>query len=162
MIQEILLNVLDHISTIQSFSYVGLDNGQLAKTDEPSVKFPCALLDMQNFEIEQHSQLGQTIKADLVVTIGTNHALTGSVKSKRTGEVQGSAFALVDELHAVLQGKRGNYAPLTRTAISRATPTFSGRDTVTVHYTTSFRCDLPEKVKPPKTEVSLQVGFQVE
>jgi hypothetical protein len=106
------------------FAYVDFDWGQVDFYEGmPPVKFPCALIDVQNAEYSnegQRIQLGDTIVQIRIVDMILSRTSAGAPAEQR--EKAARTFDLLRETHRLLHGWTGTpnrYGLLTRKTLAR-------------------------------------------
>jgi hypothetical protein len=114
MIKETLTAAKEALKSIPSLRYTAEDWGQLDSFNQPPVRFPCVLLDVEEIRYSDNGRGSQQGEASLTVRVADNRAVNGSFQAPPST----SEFAMFDLLQAVykaLQGLSGpGFSPLTR------------------------------------------------
>lgn len=99
-LKELILYVQEQLSISRAFAMVEKDWGQLHYTPLP-VKYPCALVDIDNVNYTELGRGLMLVEADLVVTVITMRLQPGSMRGPKPGEM--SVFGLLSSVHNTLQ-----------------------------------------------------------
>lgn len=134
--EKIILAIQDRLSAVDGLKYIDKDWNQLAM-DNPPVKFPCALIDVQHVEFSQLHGLGQHATAGIDVVVANMRLTNSSLMSPRRGEAH-LVLRLLDEANALLHGWHGDgFGILLRTGIDRV-PSAPGAEAYVIHYRTTW------------------------
>ncbi|MCQ2250614.1 MAG: hypothetical protein MJZ66_05840 [Bacteroidales bacterium] len=92
----------DLLSQIEEFKYIDRNWGQL-ELEQPAVKFPCAITDVDNIQYADLLQKAQLAECEFTITIAVQNFHNTSQKSpcKDKGH---DIFDLIDKVHEILQG----------------------------------------------------------
>lgn len=118
-IKDILLSVQERLgSSVPELGYIDKDWGQLSY-EKPAVKWPCALLDIENINYTQEGNGVQMADTQITVTVA-NLRLTASSLLAPNKEEAYRIIELLDRIHAALHlFTAGSYAPLFRTNLKK-------------------------------------------
>lgn len=134
MIKEALKAVKTALQEIPELRYTGEDWGQLDYFAQKPVKFPCALVDLEEVDYTDNAPRRQQAIASLTVRVADSQVVSGSFQSPSTGR----EFALFDLLQRVAEALHGlsgeTFSPLVRTGLVRAR-----RDDTIREFRLSFR-----------------------
>jgi len=133
MIKAILIDFMQRLNGVEPIKYISLDWGQLNK-EKPAVKWPCALLSMEDIEFTQQAEHKQLAEADIVITLEFLHTghMSGTVeRADQTLE----SLETIDDIHAALSGWLPTYCGYpVRTALEREMPGEAGRERWKLRY----------------------------
>ncbi len=120
MIKEALKAVKTALQEIPELRYTGEDWGQLDYFAQKPVKFPCALVDLEEVDYTDNASRRQQAIASLTVRVADSQVVSGSFQSPSTGR----EFALFDLLQRIAEALHGlsgeTFSPLVRTGLVRA------------------------------------------
>lgn len=143
------MNVQEHLGEcIPGLGYVDKDWGQLSY-DTPAVKFPCALLDIENINYSQQGNGYQLADVQLTVTVANLRLVSASLNSPRKEDAY-RVIDLMEQIHKALQlYSGGDYAPLFRTNLKKVMAD-SSRECYKITYQTAFTvsCDTAQNYVP--------------
>lgn len=136
-IQQILLDVQARLGQqVPDLAYVDKDWGQL-KAELPAVKFPCALLDLNDIGFSQTGSGGQVADAKITVTVAHLRLTSSSLAAPKKEEAY-RVIGLLAQIHEALHiFTAGDYAPLTRTRLRKVLAD-SSRECYEVTYQTAY------------------------
>ena len=102
MIKETLTAAKEALKSIPSLRYTAEDWGQLDSFNQPPVRFPCVLLDVEEIRYSDNGRGSQQGEASLTVRVADNRAVN-------------AMFDLLQAVYKALQGLSGpGFSPLTR------------------------------------------------
>lgn len=118
-IQKILLDVQNRLGQqVPDLAYVDKDWGQL-KAELPAVKFPCALLDLNDIDFTQTGNGGQVADAKITVTVAHLRLTSSSLAAPKKEDAY-RVVGLLAQIHEALHTfTAGDYAPLFRTRLRK-------------------------------------------
>jgi len=120
MIKQVLQAVQDELAKIESLRHVGEDWGQL-HYDVPSVRFPCALIDVDGFNFEDVATFAQKARGEIYITVADQ--LLSKISADAPESLQRKAFEFIDLLtviqRAINQLEVEGCDPLVRKSIKR-------------------------------------------
>lgn len=120
MIKEALKAVKTALQNIKELRYSGEDWGQLDYFAQKPVKFPCALVDIEEVEYSNNAPRAQQGIAGLTVRVADSRMFNGSFQAPPS-ETEFATFDLLQTITAALHGLSGpTFSPLVRTGIVRA------------------------------------------
>lgn len=134
--EKIIIAIQDRLAAVDGLKYIDKDWNQIA-IDNPPVKFPCALIDVQHVEFAQLHGRGQHATADIDVVVANLRLVNSSLMNPRRAEAH-LVLRLMDEVNALLHGWHAEgFGPLLRTGIDRiaASP---GMEAYAIHYRTTW------------------------
>lgn len=136
-IKTILLSIQEQLGEcVPELAYVDKDWGQLSY-EQPSVNFPCALLDIENINYSQQGNGGQIADAQITVTVANLRLVSSSLLAPKK-EVAYEVIDLLDRVHNALQlFSNGEYAPLFRTNLKKVVAD-SSKECYKMTYQTAF------------------------
>lgn len=136
-IQQILLDVQNRLGQqVPDLAYVDKDWGQL-KAELPAVKFPCALLDLNDIGFSQTGNGGQVADAKITVTVAHLRLTSSSLAAPKKEEAY-RVIGLLAQIHETLHTfTAGDYAPLTRTRLRKVLAD-SSRECYELTYQTAY------------------------
>lgn len=140
--KELMLAVQEQLSAVSGLKHVDKDWGQLRYEQQP-VKYPCALIDLEQVGFSQLGKGYQLADVSITVTIANQRLVPTS--SKAPGKHDGySTIELIEATHYALQlyYKQG-FAPLVRTNLRKVyiDNTF---EVYAITYQTQFTVDAPD------------------
>lgn len=100
--KHLFLSIQTKLAEIDSLKYIDKDWGQL-QLEAPPVKFPCALLDIENISYSQMGNLAQMAEATIDITV-CNYRLTPSSRQASNREESYQVFDLLDGIQHLLHG----------------------------------------------------------
>lgn len=118
--EQILIAIQDRLATqVGGLKYIDKDWKQL-QMEHPPVKFPCALIDVENIHYTTVKENTQRAEAEMSVTVA-NLRLTRSSAQAPNRLMAHETLRLMSEIHQALNGFDGNgqFRPLTRTALRK-------------------------------------------
>ncbi len=116
--KEIFLQIQTRLSEIAGLRYINKDLRQLY-SENPPVKWPCALIDIASIEYKQMGQLAQQAEADIEITVANLQLTNPNLKNPNKEEAY-TAIELLDEIHQSLHGWCGTgFSPLIRTQLQK-------------------------------------------
>lgn len=119
--KQLIIDIKQRLSTVQTLKYIDTDWGQLDKLNPP-VGWPCALVDILDGEYTNegsHTQIGvltvQISVADVIASPSSNGASAGQKERAL------SVFDLIRDVNAALHGWHGSphYGSLTKQKFKR-------------------------------------------
>lgn len=120
MIKEALKAVKTALQQIEPLRYSAEDWGQLDYFAQKPVKFPCALVDVEEVRYSNNATRSQQGIAELTVRLADSRMFNGSFQSPPND----AEFAIFDLLQAVVNALHGlsgeTFSPLVRTGTIRA------------------------------------------
>lgn len=120
MIKEALQAVKTALQNIKELRYSGEDWGQLDYFAQKPVKFPCALVDIEEVGYANVSRNGQQGTASLTVRVADSRVFNGSFQSPPS-DTEFAVFDLLQTIANALHGLSGpTFSPLVRTGLVRA------------------------------------------
>lgn len=117
--------------------YIDRDWGQLL-TENPPVKWPCALIDVQSVEYQNVKRGEQHATATFVITVCNSRTVPTSSRSTRKDDAY-LIFELIREIHYALQmfTNEGNFSPLMRVSLEKNIVD-AGNESYNIYYRASF------------------------
>ena len=99
---DITTIVNDLLSQIEEFKYIDRNWGQL-ELEQPAVKFPCAITDVDSIQYADLLQKAQLAECEFTITVAVQNFHSTSQKSpcKDNGN---DIFVIIDKVHEILQG----------------------------------------------------------
>lgn len=99
---DITTLVNDLLSQIEEFKYIDRNWGQL-ELEQPAVKFPCAITDVDSIQYADLLQKAQLAECEFTITVAVQNFHSTSQKSpcKDNGN---DIFVIIDKVHEILQG----------------------------------------------------------
>ena len=95
--------------------YIDKDWGQLSM-EQPPVGWPCILIDIEEVEIRDLSDLNEQATATVVLTVANKRTNASSAHAPKTSKEKSmETIDLTDDIHALVQGYSADgaeYAPL--------------------------------------------------
>lgn len=156
-LKEIMLHVQERLGTIGELSYIDKNWGQLSG-DVGAVKYPCALIDIENVTYSQQGKGLQMADVQITVTIANLRLTPSSSKAPNKAESY-ATIELIEQIHSVLQlYSDGDYAPLFRTNL-RKMGADNTREAYQITYQTAYTVlfDTGERFTPiHDAELSVQ------
>lgn len=120
MIKDALKAVKEALQGVKELRYAGEDWGQLDYFTQKPVKFPAALVDVEEVSYSNNAGRGQQGIASLTVRVADSQVVNGSFQAPAT-EREFSTFDLLQAITAALHGLSGpTFSPLVRVGIVRA------------------------------------------
>lgn len=120
MIKDALRAVKSALQEIEELRYSGEDWGQLDYFTQKPVKYPCALVDVEEVDYSNNAGRGQQGIATLTVRVADCRMFNGSFQAPPS-ETEFAAFDLLQTITTALHGLSGDtFSPLVRTGIVRA------------------------------------------
>lgn len=150
--QDIILSLLQRISSIPEIAYASADWGQLSY-DVPPVEWPCALIDISQVSLHDRLQGQQSADGIITVTLADYIDAPVHVCTPSGGyALEMRIYSAIDALHQVLQGYNTPcFAPLSRRSVRRVSGS-PGLRVFSVEYLSSWTevVDLPpgQPVRP--------------
>lgn len=134
MIKEALKAVKTALQEIEELRYAGEDWGQLDYFTQKPVKFPCALVDVEEVAYSDNALRRQQSAATLMVRVADSRMFNGSFQSPPS-ETEFAMFDLLQRIAHALHGLSGpTFSPFVRTGLVRAR-----RDDTIREFRLSFR-----------------------
>ncbi len=136
--KNIFLNIQDHLQqSVPALKYIDKNRGQLT-LPQPPVKFPCALIDLDNIDYTQAARQDRLATASIAITIADQRLR----RSSALAPSHNSAYGIFDLLEAVMATLDGHSIPgtcqqLIRTAIRKDLGDDS-HDIYTITFTTAW------------------------
>lgn len=119
MIKDALIAVKTALQNVSALRYSGEDWGQLDYFRQVPVRFPCALVEIEQVTYSDNSRRCQQGVALLTVRIADNRIFNGSFQSPASEE-EFAIYDLLQTIYATLQGLSGTtFSPLTRRNLIR-------------------------------------------
>ncbi len=155
-IKNILLSVQEHLgATVPGIAHLDKDWGQLYY-EQPPVKFPCGLLDIEEILYDQRGHGGQQAKTRLTVTVA-GMRLSKSSGTAPAAEKAYELITLLEEIHDALQlFTTGDFAPLFRSSVKKILSD-SGKEAYKLTYETAYAIAPPSTARPRYTAVKAVV-----
>lgn len=120
MIKDALKAVKTALQEIKELRYTGEDWGQLDYFTQKPVKFPCALVDVEEVDYSNNAPRRQQGVAALTIRVADTRIFNGSFQSPPS-ETEFSTFDLLQRIANALHGLSGEtFSPLVRTGVVRA------------------------------------------
>lgn len=140
-IKEIMLSVQGRLGErVPELGYVDKDWGQLSH-EKPAVKFPCALLDIENINYTQQGGGYQQADTQITVTVANLRLTAASLNAPRKEDAY-KVIDLLERIHEALQlFSDGDYAPLFRTNLKKVLAD-SSKECYKITYQTAFAVSL--------------------
>ncbi|MCD8177281.1 MAG: hypothetical protein LUE98_07610 [Tannerellaceae bacterium] len=140
MIKTILLSIQERLaSEVQALGYIDKDWGQLSYT-QPAVKWPCALLDVDQVRYTQEGAGRQMADISISITVAHMRTISGSFSSSRKEESY-KTIELLEEIHKALQlYTNGTYSPLFRSSFRKVFVN-SSAECYEITYETAYETD---------------------
>lgn len=113
-------------ASLSQVKYIDKNWGQLDMAN-PSVGFPCILLDIDNVEYSDLTGGWQMADATVIVTVANNRTNASSSRAPQVAKnLSYYTLELTDEIHEKLQGFQAShngsvYSPLVRTSFNKVT-----------------------------------------
>lgn len=125
---------------VPELGYVDKDWGQLSH-EKPAVKFPCALLDIENINYTQQGGGYQQADTQITVTVANLRLTAASLNAPRKEDAY-QVIDLLERIHEALQlFSDGDYAPLFRTNLKKVLAD-SSKECYKITYQTAFAVSL--------------------
>lgn len=120
MIKDVLMAVKTALQGVPGLRYAGEDWGQIDYFRQSPVKFPCALVDVEEVSFSNNGLQGQQGVGQLTVRVADSRVFNGSFQAPPS-EKEFEMFDLLTEVTAALHGLSGEtFSPLTRSQLVRA------------------------------------------
>ena len=150
---EALKNIIDKVKTrlqtVEELKYIDSDWGQLDQ-EPPAVKWPCALVDIDNADYEDLGRGGQMVDVHVKVTVALQRLTPGSTASRRRAESY-KDYELLGEVHNALHlYGEAEFTPLLRSRFYKE-PSEPGTVIYNLTYHTSY--ETPPAPKPENKPV---------
>lgn len=121
--QHIITQIQERLADkVPALKYIAQDWGQLdLYADFPPVKYPCALIDIENGVFTNAGHNVQEGQLSIVITISDLSNRISRTANKEMKERALFIFRIMEDIHRALQGWSGDedYAKLTRVAMNR-------------------------------------------
>lgn len=144
--KDLLLGVQQRLETLPGLKYIDKDWGQL-RYEQPPVKYPCALVDMEQAGFSQLGKGYQLADVAITVTIANKRLVSASHKAPNRQDGY-STVELLESVHEALQlYYEKDYAPLVRTNI-RKVYVDSAFEVYALIYQTQFTARRPDELIP--------------
>lgn len=150
--QNIILSLLQRISSLPEIAYASADWGQLSY-DVPPVEWPCALIDISQVSLHDHLQEQQSAEGIITVTLADYiDAPAQALDPPEDYALEMRIYSAIDALHQALQGyNTAGFSPLSRRSIRRVSGS-PGLRVFAIEYLSSWTetIDLPptQPVRP--------------
>lgn len=161
MISKITDDIIRRIYALGIFAYVGEDWGQLSE-DQPSVSWPCALVDINEVDYSNASRRTQQAEAILTITVAdVRHYTVGAQTPGDITARENSIHGYIQAVHNVVQGQgTPDYSPPMRKSM-RKSGQWAGMKAYDINYTLAFTDSQPAPVTTPVlTNLDLEIGIQ--
>ena len=120
MIKDVLIAVKTALQGVSELRYAGEDWGQIDYFRKPPVKFPCALIDVEEVDYSDDAPRYQQGDGLLTIRVADIRMVNDSFQSPPSKHEFG-IFDLLQSVYKALQGLSGDtFSPLTRTKLFRA------------------------------------------
>lgn len=157
--KDIIQAIAARLADVKTLHYIDRDWGQLDE-EQPAVKFPCALVDVEQIQFEDCLNTVQTAECDITITVAVLnfHNTSRCAPKKDKGY---DVFDIIDDIHAALHlyGTQ-NLAPLVRRSIVKIDV---GKDhavyQLTYHTAYTTRLDR-EYDTTPTAPLSIKINYQ--
>lgn len=114
--KQIFLQIQDRLAAqVPGLKHIDKNWGQL-NVEQPPVKFPCCLLDVEQVEYSQLTGRSRMAQADIALVVADQHI----VRSSGHAPAKGDAYAILDILHSVMECLEGWRVPGTTQGLSRS------------------------------------------
>lgn len=146
--KDLLLGVQQQLGVLKGL-YVDKDWGQL-RYEQPPVKYPCALIDIEQVGFSQLGKGYQLADVAITVTVANQRLVATSFKasSKQDGY---STVELLERVHTALQlYYEKDFAPLVRTNLRKAYID-NTYEVYAITYQTQFTVQRPDEEVPTRT-----------
>ncbi len=112
--KDLLLSIQERLATVPELKYIDKDWGQL-RYEQPAVKYPCALIDLEQAGFSETGKGGQLADVSVTITIADQRLTPTSLYAPRKEDGY-AAIELMESVHDALQlyYEKG-FAPLVRT-----------------------------------------------
>jgi hypothetical protein len=146
-IKSILLAVQAHLgAAVPAIAHLDKDWGQLYY-EQPPVKWPCALLDIEDIQYDQRGHGGEQAKTRLSVTVA-GMRLKKSSGAAPLAEEAYELIDLIEQIHDALQlFTTGEFAPLFRSSVKKILSD-SGKEAYKLTYETAYTTVPPSAARP--------------
>jgi hypothetical protein len=135
--KEIFLDIQSKLSEIPDLKHIDKNWGQLLYK-EPPVKFPCALLDVDNVDYTQLGMLAQTANATIGITVANYRLVNSSLHAPKKEEAY-AILETIEKIHQLLHGwSNGSFQPLIRINLQKMDDAFC-YEVYKVSYKTAWR-----------------------
>jgi len=122
--KNIFLSIQEKLGEITELKHIDKNWGQLLH-EQPPVKFPCALLDINKVDYSQLGMLAQTANAVIEITIA-NFRLTNSSCKAPNKEDAYAILDIIEKIHQLLHGwSNGEFQRLTRINTQKLDATYA-------------------------------------
>lgn len=120
MLKNVLQSVKSALQGIPEIRYAAEDWGQLDYFNQPPVRFPCVLVDVEEVSYSDNGRNCQQGAASMTVRVADNRIFNGSFHTPPS-EAEFGMFDLLQKVYKALQGLSGpSFSPLTRSRCVRA------------------------------------------
>ena len=136
--ETIILSIQRQLTRkVPGLNYIDRDWGQLL-LDNPPLKYPSALIDLQSVEYETFQRGNQRARATFAVTICNSRITPTSSRSPRKEDAY-LIFRIMREVHYALHmfTNEGNFTPLMRVSIQK-NEVSPAAESYTIYYRTTF------------------------
>ncbi len=157
--KQIFLSIQNQLQTaVPTLEYIDKDWGQL-KYDQSPIKWPCALIDIENVTYSQMGRGYQKAEADITITIGNvNHIRSSAMAPNKANSYK--TIELLETVYQALQlfSSGQHFQPLQRTNLRKV---FSdkGAEIYAMTYKTAY---VVEKQTAAQTAVNVQPSITIE
>jgi hypothetical protein len=135
--KEIFLEIQEKLSEISELKYIDKNWGQLLY-EQPPVKFPCALLDIEKVDYTQLGMLAQTANGKIEITVANFRLVPSSQQSPRKEEAY-AILEIIEKIHQLLHGWSADYfQPLIRVNLQKLDATYC-YEIYKISYQTAWR-----------------------
>lgn len=155
--KEIIKTVIEKLQEIPDLRYIAEDWGQL-DFDDRTVKFPCALVDINGFEFKQMGRQAQSAEGDIYIRIADDAANISSKAPDKMQERAGNYYDLLEKVHNAIHGLTDNqtFQKLMQTSIKRIRRDTGIREYILV-FNTSY---MVESNLPKQVSVSANINIK--
>ena len=154
-IKELLLDIQDHLMSCLPKLWTDKDWGQL-QFPQPPVKFPCALLDVENVTFSSLERGGQMADVNIVLTVANQRLKPTSSKAPDRKDGY-SLLDIVESIHLALQLHHAEwYAPLVRKDM-RKVYVDNTSEVYSVTYGTAFKQAMTDEKQHPPGHIKIKI-----
>lgn len=141
----IISDIMDALSeAFPQVRYIDKDWGQLSM-EQPPVGWPCVLIDIEDVEIRDLTDLNEQAKATVVLTVANKRTTSSSANAKAASKAKSmETIDLTDDIHAIMQGfatENAEYAPLQVVSFYKVND-LPGAEVYAMRYRTRYNIDL--------------------
>ena len=156
--KNIFLSIQKELEKITELKHIDKNWGQLLH-EQPPVKFPCALLDIEKVDYSQLGNLAQTAEGIVEITIANFRLTNSSGKAPRKEDAY-AVMEIIEKIHQLLHGwSNGEFQRLIRINVQKLDASYAYEvykisfQTAWTIYKETNRIPLPKK---PKVVVTAQ------